>query len=359
MKIAVISAQVFSCPPNGYAGLEMITWLQAKGLAEKGHQVTLIAPDGSSCPGCEIIQTGPPGRISEAQAYGGFPDIKEGDKIIRPAHPGYWSVLPQFDVIIDSSWNKWSYILKEEGRLHAPILGVLHAPVDTMYKVIPNVDKPCFVCISKDQAAHFQALFSKEARVAYNGADVQFYQPTGIPRSDRFLFLARFSEIKGADFAIEACKVAGVGLDLIGDTKLTGEPEYLKKIEGMCDGKQIRIVGPASRSECVHWFSQAFCMLHPVKRFREPFGLAPVESQLCGCPVIAWDNGAMRETIQHGETGWLVRSMDDMIKAIHNAKQHANKMRENCRQWARNFSVENMVYRYEELCHEALREGGW
>jgi hypothetical protein len=29
-----------------------------------------------------------------------------------------------------------------------------------------------------------------------------------------------------------------------------------------------------------------------------------------------------------------------------------------CREWAMQFSVENMVKRYEELCKEAV-EGGW
>ena len=44
MKICVISTTVISCPPSGYAGLEMVSWLCANGLKAKGHEVMLVAP---------------------------------------------------------------------------------------------------------------------------------------------------------------------------------------------------------------------------------------------------------------------------------------------------------------------------
>lgn len=345
MKICVISTPIFKLYANGgvrgYAGLEQLAWLQAKGLAELGHDVSLIAPDGSECPGVTIIPMGPERGIDERNSY---------DR--------YWKLLPNFDVIIDNSWNKWTYILKQEGVLKAPVLGVLHAPVNTMYQSLPPVDKPCFVCISQDQANHFQALFSKDVRWAWNGADVNFYKHTGVPRTDRFLFLARFSSIKGADLAIQACREAGVGLDLVGDTSITNEPEYFENCKKMCDGKKIKIIGGVSRGETVHWFSQAHCMLHPNQRFREPLGLAPVEAQMSCCPVIAWDYGAMRETIAHGETGFLVNSVEEMIKLIKtNAVDSIDRNR--CRERAVElFSIEKMISRYEQLCIEA-KDGGW
>ena len=376
MKIAVISTPVFKVPVAGYSGLEHLAWLTAKGLAEKGHDVTLVAPEGSECPGVKMVTPGPEGTWDEKTFYG-----------------KYWQILPEFDVIIDETWQKWSYILKGEGRLNAPILGVCHAPVNTMYGSLPpGVDKPCFVCISRDQAAHFEALHSRPARVAYNGVDMDFYKPLGVPRSDRFLFLARFSTIKGPDLAIQACKRVGCGLDLIGDTSITGEPEFLERCKKMCDSwvesngsvggsmggnaklfktpedmianqdKMIRLVGPAKRGETVWWFSQAHCLLHPNQRFREPFGLAPVEAMACGCPVIAWDNGAMRETIKNGETGWLVRSMDEMVLAVETYSKIGwitDITREKCREWASQFSLPKMIDRYEELINEAVDTGGW
>lgn len=356
MRIGIISSQVFVCPPKGYAGLEMIAYQCAVGLAKRGHQVIVFAPEGSKVEGCQVVPTGPAGQWDERKAY-----------------DSYWKVLPELECIIDHSWNKMSYLLKAEGKLPAPIFGVLHAPVNTMMSSPPPVPKPCIVCISEDQAAHYRALFNADARVAYNGCDVNYYKPMTVKRSDRFLFLARFSSIKGADIAIRACLEASVGLDLVGDTLITNEPEYLQQCLNLAKqkspdwdeslkGKQIVIHGGATRGECVRWFSQAHVLLHPNERFKEPFGLAPVEAMLCGCPVVAWDYGAMRETILGSEIGQVVSKYESFVEMVNfwkNRTQDDFNYRDKVRQWAKKFSVTNMVIRYEQLCTEALKTGGW
>lgn len=341
MRIAVISTPVFRVPVAGYSGLEHLAWLIAKGLGAKGHHVYLIAPDGSQCPNVQMVHVGPERQVDEKTAYG-----------------KYWQLLTQVDVVIDHSWQKFSYLLKAEGKLTAPVLGVCHAPINTMYQSPPPVPKPCIVCISSDAANHYAALFSAESRTAHNGVDGKFYQPLNMPRSDRYLFLARFSTIKGPDLAIEACKRAGVGLDLIGDVSITNEPELLEKCRKMADGKQIRLVGPCHRGNTVWWYSQAKALLHPNQRFREPFGLAPVEALCCGCPVIAWKYGAMPETISPNDHGFLVNSLEEMVELL--KTDAVSKIdRNRCREWGLEFSVEKMVDRYEWLCQDAITNGGW
>lgn len=344
MRIAVVSTPVFrlgSTGLTGYGGLEQIAWHCAKGLAEMGNQVILVAPDNSECPGVQVFPIGPERQVDEKQAY---------DK--------YWQLLLQVECVIDHSWNKWAYMIKAEGRLKAPVLGVMHAPINTMIAQPPPVAKPCIVCISEDQRQHYEALFApRKARTCYNGIDLSFYRPLGVPRTDRFLFLARFSEIKGADLAIEACRKVGAGLDLIGDTTITNEPEYFHRCKAMCDGEQIRMVGACSRSEAVWWYSQAHALIHANKRFREPFGLAPVESLACGTPVIAWDYGAMRETVVE----LLVDSEEKLANAVRHIKEGgiSQASRDTCRKHAEQFSAERMAARYFDLCREAVESGGW
>lgn len=342
MKIAVISSTVFPAPATGYAGLEQVAYHCAAGLAQKGHQVTLFAPEGSECPGGEVHITGKPGQMDEHTAFN-----------------SYWPRLGEFGCIIDHSWQKWAYTLKTEGVLKCPVLGVMHAPVKTMYNTLPpSVEKPCFVCISKDQGAQFEAIHEKEARVCYNGIDLDFYQPMAVPRSNRYLFLARFSSIKGAALGQDICLAAGASLDLVGDTSITNEPEYFRLCQSKADGQQIRIIGGVPRGNSVWWMSQARAFLHPNRDFREPFGLAPVEAQACGCPVLAWDRGAMRETVLPGVTGFLVRTEQEAVDILRENKLDGLDRRA-CREWSSKFSLQNMIDKYDQLCQEAVEGGGW
>jgi hypothetical protein len=362
MRIAVISSSVFSCPPSGYAGLEVVAWHCAKGLAEKGHSVTLIAPQGSTCPGAEVFECLPPGGFAEQHHYGGCGYQGSDGQPVQWA--GYWQKLLELQekgdlVIIDHSWQKQSALLKMEGKLKAPILGVCHAPVHTMMNVLPPEGIVSFVCISDDQKAHFEALHSpRTARRVYNGIDLDFYRPIEMPRSDRFLFLARFSSIKGASIALEVCQQADAELDLIGDRQITNEPQYYDHCCSLADGVKRRIVGSVPRGEAVWWMSQARAFLHPTKFFREPFGLAPVEAQACGCPVLSFDFGAMRETILHGETGFLVKTEKGMLEVIKTGALDTLS-RKRCREWASQFSIQNMVNGYLELCERALNGEIW
>lgn len=379
MRIAVVSSTVFAVGQSGpggqslpgYGGLEVIAWETAKGLAAKGHQVTLIAPDGSICPGVTVFHTGPPGGWDENSRYSGFTyntgrKVKnaQGQEVDEQVKvPPYWPVLLEQDCVVAHDWGKWAIALKAEGILKAPVLCVMHAPVDTMMGSPPPVDKPCIVCISEDQASHWNALHDKPtkrcpAKVAYNGISLEHYKPLNVPRSDRFLFLGRFSSIKGGDICQDVCLKAGVGLDMIGDTKITGEPGYYEQCRRKADGKQIKIYEGVSRGETVWWYSQARGFLHLNARFREPYGLAPVEAMACGNAVLGWRWGALKETVKHGEVGYLVDSQEEAVDIIRSGALD-DIDRKRCIEWAAQFSTERMVQRYHDLCTEAVSTGGW
>lgn len=339
LKICVISTTVIPCPPSGYAGLEMISWQCANGLKNLGHEVLLIAPNGSKTD-TDLHET----TLRERERY---------------AYYGYKERLKNYDVIIDHSWEKWSYISKMTEGLNVPILGVLHAPVHTMYNEPPPVEKPCFITISNDQGEGCKEHLKSDARTVYNGVDVDFYSNKNKKRNDRYLFLARISTIKGPHIACNVALSAKAKLDVVGDDTLTGEPALVEEVKRACNQyPNLRYVGPQNREECVQWFNKNKTLLHPNEQFREPFGLAPVEAQLCGMPVIAWDNGAMRETVKVGETGFLVKTQQEMLSLV-KEDATADLKASRCREWASQFSYQNMVNRYEEVCFEAIETGGW
>ena len=192
--------------------------------------------------------------------------------------------MPSFDVIIDHSWEKWSYILKMEGKLPQPILGVLHAPVETMYSTAPPVPFPNFVCISKDQSEACSAHLKCASRVSYNGVDTNFYKNTGEKRNNRYLFLARISTIKGPHIAVDVANKCKIDLDLVGDDKITGEPDLLNRVKQTCSvSPNLRYVGHQNRDECVTWFNTNKALLHPNKYLENHLVLLPLKRNYVEC----------------------------------------------------------------------------
>jgi glycosyltransferase involved in cell wall biosynthesis len=166
------------------------------------------------------------------------------------------------------------------------------------------------------------------------------------------------SKLKGPHVALQVAKKCDVPLDLVGDDKLVENPSYAKQLREACDGRQWAYHGEKNRAECADFFAKAKAMLHCNFIFREPFGLAPVEAQASGCPVIAPGIGAMTETIKHGETGFLVKTPDDIERFITSGALDTIKP-ENCREWASQFSLKAMIDRWQELIQEAVDTGGW
>jgi len=69
-----------------------------------------------------------------------------------------------------------------------------------------------------------------------------------------------------------------------------------------------------SDSELIDILNHAMALLYAPRL--EPFGLAPLEANACGVPVIAVAEGGVRETMGNQVTGLLVDSPDAMAEAI-------------------------------------------
>jgi glycosyltransferase involved in cell wall biosynthesis len=111
-------------------------------------------------------------------------------------------------------------------------------------------------------------------------------------------------------------------------------------------------VGGADRT---HILGSARALLHLIN-FDEPFGLSVVEALASGTPVIASDRGSMSELIDHGVTGFLVKSLDEAVDAV---GRMGEIDRAACRAAvSARFTVDRMADRYLEL-YRLLLDGGW
>jgi glycosyltransferase involved in cell wall biosynthesis len=120
---------------------------------------------------------------------------------------------------------------------------------------------------------------------------------------------ARLKEMRGSDFVVL----------IVGDGEDGGFTATLdKRIEATRTGDVVRLVGGCSDMAAAYKLASVVlsASIEP-----EAFGRVGVEAQAMGRPVIATAHGGARETVNHGESGWLYPPGDSEILAatIHQA----------------------------------------
>ncbi len=178
----------------------------------------------------------------------------------------------------------------------------------------------------------------------YHGVDTKKFSFNPKPK-DYFLYLGRITEEKGVHLAIAAAKAAEVPLIIAGGS-YSSESYWHEEIEKNIDGTNIMYVGEANLEQKIKYLRNAKAVLFPTQ-YNEVFGLVMIEAMACGTPVIAWRNGSVPEVIKHRKNGYIVKSVDDMVKAI---KMIDKISRQETRKRAEDFfSIEKMVAGYEKV----------
>jgi glycosyltransferase involved in cell wall biosynthesis len=117
--------------------------------------------------------------------------------------------------------------------------------------------------------------------------------------------------------------------------------------------RQCRHLGPVGFARKRRLLTAARCLLVP-SLAPETSSLVAREALACGTPVVAFPNGALPETVEDGETGFLVRTVEEMAEAIERAQSLSP---DRCREVAaERFSLEAMTTRYIDLYRRLVRE---
>ena len=110
------------------------------------------------------------------------------------------------------------------------------------------------------------------------------------------------------------------------------------------------------QSELVSYYQKAKAFVFPIK-WREPFGLVPVEAMSCGTPVLAYANGGVAETVIDGKTGILAEESEGVERLVEKFEQLKNIDPKVCRKHVEeNFTVSKMADGYEKLFYKLTKE---
>jgi glycosyltransferase involved in cell wall biosynthesis len=205
------------------------------------------------------------------------------------------------------------------------------------FDVTPRVDQ--FIAISEFIRTRIRHCYAAEAMVIHPPVDVDFFKPGASPPSRlAYCTASHWVAYKRLDLMVEAFRgLPGHRLVVAGDG-----PE-LRRARRRA-GPNVEFLGEVSRERLRDLLRESRAFIFAAE---EDFGIAPVEAQACGTPVIAFARGGAAETIRGADaaqpTGafFSVQSADAIRDAILALEQRgAATTAEACRANAERFAPE-------------------
>ncbi|GAB1691664.1 glycosyltransferase family 4 protein [Krasilnikovia sp. M28-CT-15] len=332
MRIGLIAPPWVPVPPVGYGGTEAVVDNLARGLSELGHEVRLFTVGESTCPV-------PRGSL--------FPQavLPIGDTMAEAAHVlAAYRELARMDLIHDHTVLGPLLAGRRAGEL-PPVVVTSHGPFTAMpRRIFAEIARTAhIVAISRAQARQGAGL--RVAAVIHHGIDLDRYR-CGAGAGGYLLFLGRMCPDKGVHRAVRIARRAGLPLRIVTKIWEPAERAYYER-----EVRPLMAPGdpePAEQSPqgCLGLLREATALLNPIA-WPEPFGLVMAEALACGTPVITTACGAAPEIVEHGRTGFVCHSDEEMTAAV---ARLPGIDRRACRDAAvRRFSRERMARDHERL----------
>jgi glycosyltransferase involved in cell wall biosynthesis len=197
-----------------------------------------------------------------------------------------------------------------------------------------------------------------EAKVCYLGIDTGLFANCSGERRPFVVSVGRLEPPKNPEFLIRAIALSQTKPHLCWiangvDADCAQAVDRLAAQLGVSWELQIGITDP----ELIERYHDALVMLYAPRL--EPFGLAPLEANSCGMPVIALAEGGIRESIVQGENGMLIDDESEMADALDSLMRHPEKARALGQRAAehvrRNWSLEAATCRLETYLTDLVR----
>lgn len=185
-------------------------------------------------------------------------------------------------------------------------------------------------------AKRIKKVYNRTADVIYPPVDISTFQPGTKNRKNYYITVSRLVGYKKTELIIDAFRnLPDEKIIIVGDG-----PEKKKLMENLPGNVTLLGFQPQEKITSLLQEAKAF-----IFAAREDFGIAPVEAQACGTPVIAFNAGGAMETIvnidRENPTGILyeLQNKESIINAIQIFNKNLEKITsENCRNQAEKFS---------------------
>src|SRR5215211_164143 len=173
-----------------------------------------------------------------------------------------------------------------------------------------------FAAVSQAVSKRIAEAYQRDACIIYPPVEVDRFTPCPT-REDFYLTVTRLVPHKRIDILVQAFSRLNIPLVIIGNG-----PE-LPRLMNMAK-PNIQFLGYQSDERVAELLGQARGFVCATE---EDFGIALVEAQAAGCPVLAYKKGGALETVIEGETGLFFpeQSPESLIEALQRFERiHSN-----------------------------------
>jgi len=304
LRIAQVSPLFESVPPTRYGGTERIVAYLTDALLDLGHEVTLYA-SGDSVTRAELVPCSEH-ALRLANTRPGMATclhVLQVEEVVRNAREHQ---------LVHFHTEPYQHAVARHLRMCA--LTTVHGRLDIpeAVRLYEEYDDQPLVSISRYQRRTLPR--AAWAGNVYHGLPPDLYHLDERPRG-YLAFLGRIAPEKRPDRAIEIARRAGLPLRIAAKVDDVDRGYYEEVIAPLIDGRDVELIGEVDDAGKQELLGGALGLLFPID-WPEPFGLVMIESLACGAPVIAWRAGSVPEVLRHGETGWIVDSVDEAVEAV-------------------------------------------
>ncbi|MFM7382078.1 MAG: glycosyltransferase [Microcystaceae cyanobacterium] len=210
-----------------------------------------------------------------------------------------------------------------------------------------------FIANSRHTARRIWRCYRREAQVIYPPVNIERF-PFQSQKQDFYLTVSRLVSYKQVRLIVQAFNQLGLPLVVIGDG-----PE-MPLLQSLAQSN-IQLLGNQPNSVVEKYMAEAKAFVYAAC---EDFGIALVEAQACGTPVIAYGRGGALETVKdlrhnNGNGTGLFFSEQTAVSLVQGVEtffQFEHQVNpERCRQQAIQFSTETFTKSYQDFVEQCCQ----
>lgn len=343
LKILFLSTSVGSLGSGQGGGVELTIQNLAQEFRRRGHQLEVVAPQGSWLKNVPVTTIDGNLQIPVQTQSREVPICLPDNSVLANMWDYARKVQHQYDLLVNFAFDWLPFYLTPffETRIaHFISMGSMTVASDRIMEQIIQQYPGTFGVYTQSQADTFP--FANDCEILSSAIDLSLYQFNNAPEVS-LAWLGRIAPEKALEDAVAAVNITRTPLKIFGKIQ---DQDYWEQICRDFPEAPIEYQGFLNTEKLQQELGKCRAILM-TPRWIEAFGNVAIEALACGVPIIAYRRGGPSEIVRNGQTGWLVEpdSISGLVEAINQIDQIERQL---CRQQAESqYSLEALGDRFE------------